>query len=79
MSVYFAKNLIYKASKPYLTMLEDWIYKGQINDPYNEFMINEDKEIIKEKLKEDFNEKYPFYLIFKRQTKKFNLFLLIWF
>jgi hypothetical protein len=41
-------------------MLEDWIYKGQINDPYNEFMIVEDKEITKEKLKEDFNEKYPF-------------------
>ena len=41
-------------------MLEDWIYKGQINDPYNEFMINEDSEINKEKLKEDFNEKYPF-------------------
>jgi gamma-tubulin complex component 2 len=41
-------------------MLEDWIYKGQINDPYNEFMIVEDKEITKEKLKDDFNEKYPF-------------------
>ena len=39
-------------------MLEDWIYKGQINDPYNEFMIVEDKDITKEKLKEDFNEKF---------------------
>ena len=57
-------------------MLEDWIYKGQINDPYNEFMINEDKEIIKEKLKEDFNEKYPFYFNFK-DNNKFNLFFLI--
>lgn len=46
------------ASKPYLCMLEDWIYKGQINDPYTEFMITEDKEITKEKLKEDFNEKF---------------------
>ena len=42
-------------------MLEDWIYKGQINDPYNEFMIYEDKEIVKEKLKDNFNEKYPFF------------------
>jgi gamma-tubulin complex component 2 len=39
-------------------MLEDWIYKGQINDPYHEFMISEDKEITKEKLQEDFNEKF---------------------
>jgi gamma-tubulin complex component 2 len=46
------------ASKPYLSMLEDWIYKGQINDPYHEFMISEDKEITKEKLQEDFNEKF---------------------
>lgn len=39
-------------------MLQDWIFKGQINDPYNEFMISEDKDITKEKLKEDFNEKF---------------------
>ena len=58
-------------------MLEDWIYKGQINDPYNEFMINEDSEISKEKLKEDFNEKYPFsktiyyqiFMLFLNKTK----------
>ncbi len=52
-------------------MLEDWIYKGQINDPYNEFMIYEDKEIVKEKLKDNFNEKYPF--IFKLQNNEFIL------
>lgn len=46
------------ASRPYMTMLEDWIYKGLINDPYNEFMINEDKDINKDKIKEDFNEKF---------------------
>jgi gamma-tubulin complex component 2 len=43
-------------------MLEDWVYKGQINDPYNEFMIVEDKDISKEKLKDEFNEKYPFVI-----------------
>ena len=52
-------------------MLEDWIYKGQINDPYNEFMVYEDKEIVKEKLKDNFNEKYPF--IFKFQNNEFIL------
>lgn len=46
------------ASKPYLSMLEDWIYKGLITDPYNEFMIIEDKDINKDKIKEDFNEKF---------------------
>ena len=45
-------------------MLEDWIYKGQINDPYHEFMIIEDKDITKDKLKDDFNEKYPFICFF---------------
>lgn len=44
-----------------MTMVEDWIYRGLINDPYNEFMINEDKDINKDKIKEDFNEKYPFF------------------
>ena len=54
-------------------MLEDWIYKGQINDPYNEFMINEDKEIVKEKLKDDFNEKFweRKYSLIKQNTPKF--------
>ena len=42
-------------------MLENWVYKGQISDPYNEFMVVEDKDISKKKLSEDdFNEKYPF-------------------
>ncbi|RMZ99511.1 gamma-tubulin complex component [Brachionus plicatilis] len=45
-------------SRPYFEMLQDWIFKGQINDPYNEFMISEDKDITKEKLKDDFNEKF---------------------
>lgn len=61
------------ASKPYMEMLEDWIYKGQINDPYNEFMIAEDKEITKEKLREDFNEKFwdKKYSINRQNTPKF--------
>jgi hypothetical protein len=54
-------------------MLEDWIYKGQINDPYNEFMIVEDKDISKEKLKDEFNEKYPFSRITIIYKKPFIL------
>ena len=53
-------------------MLEDWIYKGQINDPYAEFMIVEDKEITKEKLKDEFNEKFwdKKYTINRNNTPK---------
>lgn len=43
-------------------MLEDWIYKGQLNDPYNEFMIAENKEKPKRGEEECLNEKYPFIL-----------------
>lgn len=54
-------------------MLEDWIYKGQINDPYNEFMIYENKEIVKENLKDNFNEKYPFFLNDKLHLFEFKI------
>ena len=46
------------ASKPYLKMLDDWIHKGIINDPYSEFMIFEDKEIAKDNFKDDLNDKF---------------------
>lgn len=54
-------------------MLQDWIFKGQINDPYNEFMVSEDKDITKEKLKDDFNEKFweKKYSISSQNTPKF--------
>ncbi|CAF0999098.1 unnamed protein product, partial [Didymodactylos carnosus] len=51
---YLAKS----AFKPYLTMLETWIYKGIIHDPYNEFMVTENKDVQKENLENDFNDKY---------------------
>jgi len=31
--------LLEEASRPYFSMIEDWIYKGLINDPYLEFMV----------------------------------------
>jgi gamma-tubulin complex component 2 len=66
---YLAKT----SSDPYLTMLEDWIYKGQICDPYREFMIYEDKEITKDKLKDEFNEKFwdKKYIANRANTPKF--------
>ncbi|KAI7868489.1 Spc98 family-domain-containing protein [Spinellus fusiger] len=46
------------ASVPYSQILNMWIYRGEINDNYNEFMIVEKKNVKKETLKEDFNDSY---------------------
>ena len=61
------------ASKPYLKMLDDWIHKGVINDPYNEFMIVEDKEIAKDNFKLDLNDKFweKKYTLKRETTPKF--------
>ncbi|XP_069719745.1 gamma-tubulin complex component 2 isoform X2 [Phaenicophaeus curvirostris] len=45
------------ASVPYFEILEKWIYRGIINDPYSEFMV-EEHELQKEKIQEDYNDKY---------------------
>ncbi|KAG0326622.1 hypothetical protein BGZ99_009294 [Dissophora globulifera] len=50
--------LLNKASVPYIGMLESWIHKGEIRDPYEEFMIVESRKVSKENIKEDFNDAY---------------------
>ncbi|KAF9352327.1 hypothetical protein BGX26_009846 [Mortierella sp. AD094] len=50
--------LLNKASVPYISMLELWIHKGEILDPYEEFMIMESSKVKKESIKEDFNDAY---------------------
>ncbi|KAA8581260.1 hypothetical protein FQN60_002841 [Etheostoma spectabile] len=45
------------ASVPYFEFLEKWIYRGIIKDPYSEFMV-EEHELQKEKIQEDYNDKY---------------------
>ncbi|CAG8519786.1 4749_t:CDS:10 [Ambispora leptoticha] len=50
--------LLSKASQPYVSMLHTWIHHGEIQDPYEEFMIQERKNVRKENLKEDFNDSY---------------------
>ncbi|CAF1021358.1 unnamed protein product [Rotaria sp. Silwood1] len=46
--------------KPYLTMLETWIHNGIIDDPYGEFMVQENKDIIhhESSLEQEFNDKF---------------------
>ncbi|CAG8475833.1 4583_t:CDS:10 [Paraglomus occultum] len=50
--------LLSRASKPYISMMHTWIHHGEIRDPYDEFMIQERKNVKKEHLKEDFNDTY---------------------
>uniref|UniRef100_A0A8C1VVY7 Gamma-tubulin complex component n=1 Tax=Cyprinus carpio TaxID=7962 RepID=A0A8C1VVY7_CYPCA len=45
------------ASVPYFEILEKWIYRGIIKDPYSEFMV-EEHELQKEKIQKDYNDKY---------------------
>ena len=46
------------ACQPFLKMLGLWIHHGQISDPYYEFMIQENKEIEKDRLHAEFNDRY---------------------
>lgn len=39
------QDLIKESSKPYLQMLTQWLYKGIIDDPYEEFMVEEQETI----------------------------------
>uniref|UniRef100_H3AUY2 Gamma-tubulin complex component n=1 Tax=Latimeria chalumnae TaxID=7897 RepID=H3AUY2_LATCH len=60
------------ASVPYFEILEKWIYRGIINDPYSEFMV-EEHELQKEKIQEDYNDKYwdQRYTIVQHQIPSF--------
>ncbi|XP_060602983.1 gamma-tubulin complex component 2-like [Ruditapes philippinarum] len=50
--------LTQSACVPYFEVLEKWIYKGIINDPYSEFLVEENETINKEKLQEEYNDDY---------------------
>lgn len=40
------QRLLQAASKPYFSMLELWLCQGVLNDPYAEFMVEEDKVLM---------------------------------
>ena len=42
--------LLEKASLPFLEILQKWIYYGNLEDPFGEFLISEDKNQNKEKI-----------------------------
>ena len=47
-----------QASAPYLKILERWIYKGVIEDPFAEFMVEEEAGIHKDRVKRHYNDMY---------------------
>eukprot|EP00249_Psilotum_nudum_P020681 c27807_g1_i1 orf=331-1980(+) len=52
------QKLMHFASAPYLGILERWVYEGVIDDPYGEFLIDENKGLQKESLTQDYNATY---------------------
>ncbi|KAI8895937.1 Spc98 family-domain-containing protein [Globomyces pollinis-pini] len=51
-------HLLSESSKPYLSILKEWICNGVLDDPYNEFMVQENSSLSKDNLPEDFNDVY---------------------
>ncbi|KAL0276922.1 UNVERIFIED_CONTAM: hypothetical protein PYX00_004383 [Menopon gallinae] len=51
--------LLESAAVPYMKQLQDWLYKGIIIDPYNEFLI-EDNQIVldKDQLPDEYSDSY---------------------
>ncbi|KAL8918565.1 MAG: hypothetical protein Q9208_007277 [Pyrenodesmia sp. 3 TL-2023] len=52
------QTLLRDASRPYMTMLNEWLHHGGIKDPHAEFLVKEQKSIKREKLEEDFTDEY---------------------
>ena len=51
-------SLLHEASRPYMTMLNEWLHRGTIKDPHGEFFIQERESISRERLDVDFTDAY---------------------
>jgi gamma-tubulin complex component 2 len=52
------RDLLLHASRPYTQMLERWATKGHLHDPYDEFMVKENKFINRGTLEMDYTDEY---------------------
>ncbi len=50
--------LLREASRPYVTMLNEWLHHGGIKDPHSEFLIGERSGIKRERMDEDYTDEY---------------------
>ena len=51
-------SLLRDASRPYMTMLNEWLHHGAINDPHSEFLIKEQRSIRRDRLEQDYTDEY---------------------
>jgi len=51
-------TLLREASRPYMSMLNEWLHHGGIKDPHSEFLIKEQRSIKRERLDEDYTDEY---------------------
>lgn len=51
-------HLTQAAAVPYFDIMEQWIYKGIVHDPYQEFMVEDHKTVEKEQLSKEYNDSY---------------------
>lgn len=51
-------HLTQAAAMPYFEIMEQWIYKGIVQDPYQEFMVEDHKTVEKEQLSKEYNDSY---------------------
>ena len=50
--------LLDKAAVPYFSILRKWIFSGVLEDPFNEFLIRENRQWKKENIGLDLNDRY---------------------
>ena len=50
--------LLRESSRPYVTMLNEWLHHGGIKDPHSEFLIGERSGIRRERMDEDYTDEY---------------------
>lgn len=51
-------KLLRESSRPYMTMLNEWLHHGNVRDPHSEFLIKEQKSIRREGLEQDYTDEY---------------------
>ncbi len=51
-------HLLTCTSRPYMDMLNQWLHRGDLWDPYDEFIIREQQTINKDRLDEDYTDEY---------------------
>eukprot|EP00606_Chrysophyceae_sp_TOSAG23-5_P001503 GSChrysophyteH2.ASY1.ANO1.682.1 assembled CDS len=51
-----ALHLFQEAARPFLLMLSNWIFRGDLDDPYREFMIQEDKSVTRDVARGTFDD-----------------------